>query len=78
MQSINKRGTMTKRDEYIIRNRAQASAFLTASFRVPADVTARGGNVRSDLRAWANAAQDNANWAMSLTNREFNAIPHKP
>lgn len=69
---------MSKRDEYIVRNRAQASAFLTSSCRVPADVMRQGVSISNELRHFANAAQENANWAEGLTNREFNAIPYLP
>lgn len=78
MQSINKRGTMTKRDEYIIRNRAMADAFFSASCQVDHHATARGGNARQDFRRTSKQAHERADWASKLTSKQFNAEPHKP
>lgn len=69
---------MSKRDEYIARNRTMADAFLISAEFVPADVMARGSNVSDTLQSFARASNDNADWAEGLTNREFNLEPHKP
>lgn len=69
---------MTKRDEYIIRNRAMAEAFFSASCHVDSHATARGGNAREDFRRTSRQANERADWAKGLTSKQFNAEPHKP